>query len=84
MLIKILSIKCFSGNIYKLKEFLTQSKIKIVNKGLGLLIVIEQVAYIGLFLLKRALKWFKLYFTEIQENRLITSILKGEKNIKMV
>ena len=35
------SVKRFSGNVYKLKEFLTQVRIKIINKGLGLLIVIE-------------------------------------------
>ena len=58
-------IKRFSRNIYKLRGFLTQVKIKITNKGLGLLTVTKQVAYIGLFLLKRVLKWFKLYFTKI-------------------
>ena len=42
--------------MYKLKKFLTQIKIKIVNKGLGLPIVIKQVAYVRLFLLERALK----------------------------
>ena len=42
-----------------------QIKIKITNKGLGLLIVIEQVAYAELFLIGRVLKWFKPYFTEI-------------------
>ena len=30
----------------------------------------EQVAYIGLFLLGKVLKWFKPYFIEIQENGL--------------
>ena len=34
-------VKHFSGDIYKLKRFLTQIKIKITNKGLELLIVIE-------------------------------------------
>ena len=33
---------------------------------------IEQIAYTGLFLLERALKWFKPYLTEIQENGLTT------------
>ena len=37
----MLSIKYFSGEVYKLKGFLTQIKIKIINKGLGLLIVIK-------------------------------------------
>ena len=48
-----------------------QIKIKITNKGLGLLIVIKQVAYVGLFLLGRVLEQFKPYLTEIQENGLI-------------
>ena len=34
-------VKRFSGDIYELRGFLTQIKIKITNKGLGLLIVIE-------------------------------------------
>ena len=37
----MLSVKYFNKNIYKLRGFLTQIKIKIINKGLGLLIVIE-------------------------------------------
>ena len=49
-----------------------QIKIKITNKGLGLPIVIKQVAYIGLFLIKRVLKQFKPYFTKIQLNRIGT------------
>ena len=34
-------VKWFSGEVYKLKGFLTQIKIKIVNKGVGLPIVIK-------------------------------------------
>ena len=45
------SIKCFLGELYILREFLIQIKIKITNKELGLLIVIKQIAYIRLFLL---------------------------------
>ena len=52
----MLLIKWFLGEAYKLKEFLTQIKIKITNKGLGLLTAIKQIAYIGLFLIKRALE----------------------------
>ena len=40
-LIKIPSVKWFLGEVYKLKGFLTQIKIKIVKKGLRLLIVIK-------------------------------------------
>ena len=58
---------------YKLKEFLTQIKIKIINKRLGLPTVIKQIAYTGLFLMGRVLKWFKPYLTKIQLNRMSTT-----------
>ena len=51
--------------MYKLRGFLTQVKIKIVNKRAGLLIIIKQVAYTELFLLRKALEWFKPYLTKI-------------------
>ena len=54
-----------------------QIKIKITNRGLGLPIVIKQVAFIGLFLSGRVLKWFELYFTKIQLNRLGTTNIKA-------
>ena len=63
----------FLGKAYKLKGFLTQIKIKIINKGLGLLIVIKQVAYAGLFLTGRVLEWFKPYFIKIQLNGINTT-----------
>ena len=50
------SVKYFSGEVYKLRGFLTQIKIKIINKGPGLPIVIEQIAYAGLFLTERVLE----------------------------
>ena len=63
------------GEAYKLRGFLIQIKIKIINKGLGLLTVIEQIAYTGLFLIERVLKWFKPYLTKIQLNGIsITNI----------
>jgi len=34
------------------------------NKGIKLLILINAVMYIGLFLTKEPLKWFKFYFLE--------------------
>ena len=55
-MIKILLVKYFSEKVYKLRGFFIYIKIKITNKGLGLLTVIKQVAYIGLFLLERVLK----------------------------
>jgi hypothetical protein len=48
--VKMLSIKRFSGEKVKLKGFLTQIKLKIRYKGQKLPIVIDQVAYVGLFL----------------------------------
>ena len=47
----MLLITRFNKDKDKLKGFLIQVRIKIINKGLGLLIFIKQVAYIGLFLL---------------------------------
>jgi len=38
---------------------------KVVQEGVKLAILVDQVAYIGLFLTGRALKWFKPYFTKI-------------------
>ena len=66
-------VEYYLGEVYKLRGFLTQIKIKITNKGLGLLIVIKQVAYAGLFLIGRVLEWFKPYLTEIQLNRISTT-----------
>ena len=37
----MLSVKYFSKDIYKLRGFLIQIKIKFINKGLRLLIVIK-------------------------------------------
>ena len=67
------SVKYYLGEVYKLKKFLIQIKIKITNKRLGLLTVIKQVAYTGLFLIGRVLKWFKPYLTEIQLNGMSTT-----------
>ena len=35
------SVKYFSGEVYKLRGFLIQVKIKIINKGLGLPTIIK-------------------------------------------
>ena len=58
-------VKYFLGEVYKLRGFLTQIKIKITNKGPGLPTVIEKIAYVGLFLIERVLEQFKPYFTKI-------------------
>ena len=72
-MIKMLLVKYFLEEAYKLRGFLTQIKIKIINKGLGLPTVIKQIAYIRLFLLGRVLEWFKPYFTKIQLNGISTA-----------
>ena len=69
----MLSVKYYLGEAYKLRGFLIQIKIKIINKGLGLPIVIKQVAYTELFLIERVLEWFKPYFTKIQLNGMSTT-----------
>ena len=69
----MLSVKYYLGEVYKLRGFLTQIKIKIINKGLGLPIVIKQVAYAELFLIGKVLEWFKLYLTKIQLNGMSTT-----------
>ena len=73
----MLLVKWFLGEVYKLRGFLTQIKIKITNKGLGLPTAIKQVAYIGLFLTGRVLEWFKPYFTKIQLNGLNTTNIEA-------
>ena len=69
----MLLVKYFLREVYKLKGLLTQIKIKITNKGLGLPIAIKQIAYAGLFLTERVLEWFKPYLTKVQLNRLNTT-----------
>ena len=45
---------------------------KIIQKKAKIGIPMDQVIYIGLFLMGRALKWFKFYFIKIQINRMTT------------
>ena len=66
------SIKRFSGKKAKFKGFLTQMKLKIRHKGAKLPIVVDQVAYAGLFLIGCTLKQFKPYLTEYKANSLTT------------
>ena len=66
----MLLVEYYLGEVYKLRGFLTQIKIKITNKGPGLLIVMKQITYTGLFLTGRVLEWFKPYLTKIQLNKM--------------
>ena len=73
----MLSVKRFLGEVYKLKGFLIQIKIKITNKGLGLPMAIKQVAYTELFLTGRVLEQFKPYLTKVQLNGLNTTNIEA-------
>ena len=44
-----------------------------MQEGAKLATSLDQVAYTGLFLIGRALKWFKPYLTEIQANGITTT-----------
>ena len=70
--VKIPSIKRFSGEKVKLKGFLTQIKLKIRHKRQKLPIVVDQVAYTGLFLAGQIFKQFKLYLIKYKANSLTT------------
>ena len=74
----MLLVKYYLREVYKLRGFLTQIKIKITNKRLGLLTVIKQMAYIGLFLTEKVLKWFKPYLTKIQLNGISTTNIETQ------
>ena len=74
--VKMPLIKRFLGKRLRLKGFLTQMKLKLHYKGEKLLIVLDQVVYIGLFLIGRALEWFKPYLTKLQENGIGTTNLE--------
>ena len=63
--IKLPSVKRFTGEKLKLKGFLAQMSFKVTQEGAKLAIPMDKVVYTGLFLLGRALEWFKPYLTEI-------------------
>ena len=74
--VKILLIKRFLGKRLRLKGFLTQIKLKLYYKGEKLLIALDQVVYIGLFLIGRILEQFKPYLTKLQKNGIDTTNLE--------
>ena len=74
--IKMPSIKRFIGERLRLKGFLTQIKLKINYKKKRLLIITQQVTYIGLFLIGRVIEQFKPHLIEIQANGLVTTNLE--------
>jgi len=66
-------IKKFNGDQLKLKGFLTQIKIRINNKGPKLVTPFNKVIYAGMYLIGKPLKWFQLYLSETQMNRVTTT-----------
>ena len=76
--VKMPLVEKFNGKKVKLKGFLTQIKLKIRHKGVKLSIVVDQVAYAGLFLMGYILKQFKLYLTEYKANSLTTKNNKAK------
>ena len=70
--VKMPLVKSFNSKKPKFKGFLTQIKLKIRHRRAKLPIVVDQVAYIGLFLIRQVLKQFKPYLIEYKANNLIT------------
>jgi len=66
--VKMPLIKKFNRDQLKLKEFLTQIKIKINNKGLKLATPFNKIIYAGMHLIEKPFKWFQLYLSETQTN----------------
>jgi len=46
---------------------------KVIQEGAKLAILVDQVAYVELFLTGRVFKWFKPYLTKIQVNGITTT-----------
>src|SRR6266702_7822077 len=70
--VKLPSIERFNGTRSKLKGFLSQMQFKVTQEKAKMGTSMDQIMYTGLFLTRRALKWFKPYLTEIQTNRMTT------------
>jgi len=64
------SVKKFTGDKAKLKKFLTQIKMWIDNKRPKLPTPIKKIAYIGMSLTGKLLKWFQFYLAKAQINRI--------------
>ena len=58
------AVKRFNRTRLKLKGFLAQIRLKLYNKGYKVPILANAVTYTKLFLLRRALEWFKPYIIE--------------------
>src|SRR6266576_3780623 len=74
--VKLLEVKWFDGTRMELKGYLTQILLKLRYKGYRIATPPNTVAYAGIYLIGRALKWFKSYLIEYQTNRLTTTNLE--------
>ena len=62
--IKLPTVKRYDGSRTGLKGYLSQMSLKIKTKALKLSSAGDAVAYAGMFLIGRALEWFKPYLLE--------------------
>ena len=74
--VKLLVVKRFDKTKVKLKGYLTQMSLKLRYKRPKIVILADAVVYIGMFLIGKALKWFKLYLMEYQINGSTTTNLE--------
>ena len=74
--IKLLTVERYNGLYIGLKGYLTQILLKIKTEALKLASAGDAITYTGIFLIGRALEWFKPYLLEYQENKIITINLK--------
>ena len=71
--LKMLAVKRFNRIKTKLKGFLTQIRLKLYNKRHKVATQANAVAYIGLFLSRKALEQFKPYIIEYQNSGINTT-----------
>ncbi len=57
-------VEWYNGIRIKLKGYFIQMALKLRYKGYRITILLDTVIYIGIFLIGRALKWFKFYLME--------------------
>ena len=62
--VKLLEVKQFNRTQMELKGYLIQISLKLRYKGYRIIILLDVVAYAGIYLIGRALKWFKPYLIE--------------------
>ena len=60
----------------ELKGYLMQISLKLRYKGYRIVTLLNTVVYAGIYLIGRALEWFKLYLMEYQMNRATTTNLE--------